>query len=546
MKPEPEIHNSPRQVALPLLLAIAVVAGVLIGLYLGNYQAPDKSIQSSSDKYGQILGLINRDYVDTVNTEELVEYSIKQMLERLDPHTVYIPRRDLELAQSSLEQNFEGVGIEFTIVKDTLFVLNTISGGPSEKVGIQSGDKIVQVNGENIVGETVKTRDVFKLLRGPKGSVVDVAIRRRGFPELLDFKISRDNIPTRAISAKYMVNDSIGYIKLDRFAKGSYSEFYEALESQVTEGVGYLIFDLRDNGGGYLDEATNIIDEFLEPGKLIVYTKGQQVKHNKEYLAQREGLFEEGKVVVLINENSASASEIVAGALQDNDRALIVGRRSFGKGLVQKPNELIDGSELRLTISRYYTPSGRCIQKPYSASDKEYANDYNNRLESGELFSVDSIQVNDSLRYRTTNGRLVYGGGGILPDDFIPKDTSEYSVYLGNLYASNALREAAIYYANDNKQTLLKLGFDHFKKNFEVSTDVLDMVNQQAVERGVYFSRIDFERSENVIKRDFVSLVARNIWGTNAYYEMLNLKDPFIEHSMTLFPSAATILGGSK
>lgn len=546
MKTEPEIHNSPRQVALPVLLAIAVIAGVLIGLYLGNYQAPDKSIQSSSDKYGQILGLINRDYVDTVDTEELVEYSIKQMLERLDPHTVYIPRRDLELAQSSLEQNFEGVGIEFTIVKDTLFVLNTISGGPSEKVGIQSGDKIVKVDGEDIVGETVKTRDVFKLLRGPKGSIVDVSISRRGFPELLDFKISRDNIPTKAISAKYLVNDSTGYIKLDRFAKGSYNEFYEALQLQVSKGVSHLIFDLRDNGGGYLDEATNIIDEFLEPGKLIVYTKGQQVKHNKDYLAQREGLFEAGKVVVLINENSASASEIVSGALQDNDRALIIGRRSFGKGLVQKPNELIDGSELRLTISRYYTPSGRCIQKPYTASDKEYANDYINRLESGELFSVDSIHVNDSLRYKTTNGRLVYGGGGILPDDFIPKDTSEYSIYLGNLYASNALREAAIYYANDNKQKLLKSGFDHFKNNFVVSDEIVDLVNYQAAERGVSYSNADFERSENVIKRDFVSLIARNIWGTNAYYEILNSQDPFLEHSMELFPRAETILSVAK
>ncbi len=536
-------HNTSKQIALPLLLAITLAVGILLGLYMSDYDTPHNKVQEANNKYGQILNLIERDYVDTVDVKALNEEAIEFMLRKLDPHTVYIPSRDIELAQSSLETGFEGVGIEFTIIRDTLFVLNTIHGGPSYFAGIKSGDKLVEVDGKSITSEKLDTREIFKLLRGKEGSVVNVGVIRYGKPDMLHYDITRAKIPTSTIGASYMINKHTGYIKLDRFAEDAHAEFLESLNSLLKEGMAQLILDLRDNGGGYLEEAHMIVDEFLPRGRLIVYTKGKQVSHNKQYKAKKPGAFEEGEVIILMNESSASASEIVAGALQDNDRALIVGRRSFGKGLVQRPCTLDDGSQLRITISRYYTPSNRCIQKPYM-DNENYEDDYQKRLESGELFSADSIKLNDTLKYKTLNGRLVYGGGGILPDDFVPKDTSEYSAYLEKLFTNQVLSEFAIFYANEHHLELERRGFQSFASEFEFTKKDISKFILQAQHNGVLYHEQQFLKSQALIFKILKSTIARNVWGKNEQHFILNNRDPFIHNALRLFPKSDKILSG--
>ncbi|MGB3617959.1 MAG: S41 family peptidase, partial [Catalinimonas sp.] len=359
MKP---IKNTGAQVRLPLLLSLAIAGGILLGATMFGGQN-NRGVLNGYKKFGEILGLIERDYVDTVNTEDLIESAIQQMLENLDPHTVYIPSRDVEMAQTQLEGDFEGIGIEFLIVNDTIQVVSPITDGPSERVGLQAGDKIIAVDGDPVAGVGFTNRDVFDKLRGPKSSKVKVAVQRRGEPSPLDFVITRDKIPSYSIDVAYMIDRQTGYIKVSRFAANTYNEFKQSLEELRAQGMQRMILDLRDNPGGYMDRATKMADEFLSGNKLIVYADGRGERYDSKAFAYRQGMFEEGAVIVLINEGSASASEIVAGALQDNDRALIVGRRSYGKGLVQMPVNLTDGSELRLTIARYYTPSGRSVQK---------------------------------------------------------------------------------------------------------------------------------------------------------------------------------------
>ncbi len=531
--------NSDFQIRLPLLLTIAVAAGILIGATMADGNTTQNNLISGYLKFKEILTFVQRDYVDEVDTDDLVETAINRMLEKLDPHSVYIPTKDLELAKSQLEGEFEGIGIEFNIIKDTIYVVAPLSGGPSEEVGLVSGDKIVKVDNEVVAGVGVDNRKVFELLRGKKGTEVKVGIKRRSADDLINFTITRDKIPQESVDVSYMIDDEMGYIKVSRFAATTYDEFHDALEDLKSKGMTKLVLDLQGNPGGYMDRAINIADEMLSDNKMIVYTKGKQPRYNSEARAYREGIFEDQPIIVLIDEGSASASEIVAGALQDNDRALIVGRRSFGKGLVQMPIPLDDGSELRLTISRYYTPSGRSIQKPYEAGAKEYGQDISNRYEHGELLNVDSIHFNDSLKYETTKGRTVYGGGGIMPDYFVPIDTTNSrNKFLIGLYSTNAVREYTLLYYQNNKAKLEEMTYDEFYNNFAVSDKMLGKIVDLVDEADVEYASEDYEAGKERLRDQVKALIARSVWGNKGAYPIYNQRNNVLQEALKLFDQA--------
>lgn len=534
---EKDMNSSKWAIRLPIIITSAVAVGVLLGANFTTSDHPSGDINQSLFKFREVLGYIDRNYVDEVNTDELVETAVVNMLEKLDPHTVYIPKEEVALAQSQLQGNFEGIGIEFNIFKDTLYVVTPLSGGPSEKVGLQAGDKIVAVNGESMAGVELNTRKVFDKLRGPKGSEVKLDILR-GKDTPLAFTIIRDKIPQASVDVAYMVNREVGFIKVSRFTVTTYDEFYAAMEKLIDQGMQKLVLDLTGNPGGYLDKAVSMVDELLPGNNMIVYTKGKEARYNDEYRAVKKGLFEKGAVVVMIDQGSASASEIVAGALQDNDRALIVGRRSFGKGLVQMPINLTDGSELRLTISRYYTPSGRSIQKPYEGKDEEYSEDLNDRYEQGELFVADSIHVNDTLEYATSKGRKVYGGGGIVPDVFVAIDTTQTSGYLTKLYTSNSLREFTFKYYDFNRKKFEKMGLDEFLNSFEVTDKMLEDLNKLAKENTVDFTPAEFAKSKDLIKIHVKAQIARSNWGEEGFFPVFNQADEIFLEALTLFEQA--------
>ena len=531
--------NSAFQIRLPLLLTVAVAAGILIGATMADGGSPKNNLISGYLKFKEILTYVQHDYVDEVDTDELVETAINKMLEKLDPHSVYIPAKDLELAKSQLEGEFEGIGIEFNIIKDTIYVVAPLSGGPSEEAGLASGDKIVKVDGDVVAGVGVDNRKVYELLRGKKGTEVKIGIKRRDADELLDFTIVRDKIPQESVDASYMVDDEVGYIKVGRFAATTYDEFRAALEDLKSQGMKKLVLDLQDNPGGYMDRAINMVDELLSGNKMIVYTEGKQPRYNSEARAYREGIFEDQPVIVLIDEGSASASEIVSGALQDNDRALIVGRRSFGKGLVQMPIPLDDGSELRLTISRYYTPSGRSIQKPYEEGAKEYSDDIENRFKHGELINPDSIHFDDSLKYETSKGRTVYGGGGIMPDYFVPIDTTNArNKFLIGLYTTNVAREYALLYYEENKSKLEKMDYQDYYDNFEVSDKMLDKIESMVKETGAKYEKEDYEASKDRLREQMKGLIARGVWGNEGAYPIYNKSNKIFQEALKLFDQA--------
>lgn len=525
-------YNNRSQIKLPVFLALALVCGIFIGAMF--FESSKKSdITAAYRKIADVLTYIDKDYVDTVELEELADYSITKMLEKLDPHTVYIPKSDIQMAHSQLESDFEGVGIEFNIIRDTIIVVAPISGGPSDQAGLLAGDKIVKVNDSLIAGKPISNADVFSLLRGKKGSIVKLTIQRGAQKKYFDFQVVRDKIPTYSIDISYMVDSETGYIKVSRFSAGTYNEFKEALDKLKAMGMNNLILDLRDNPGGYMDRATKMADEFISGNKLIVYTDGKDSKYDQRIYASRKGVFEDGAIVVLINEGSASASEIVSGALQDNDRALIVGRRSFGKGLVQMPITLKDDSELRLTISRYYTPSGRCIQKPYTgASLDEYNNDLLKRYNHGEFFHLDSIRLNDSLKYTTLNGRTVYGGGGIMPDIFVPRDTSSFTNYLVELFNRNIIREYTLNYYSNNKEKLEQYSIEEFRKSFHITDAMLDELIAMATASGLKFREKEFRKSREYIKQNMKAYIARSVWGNNGFYPILNASDEIFIQAM--------------
>lgn len=524
-------QNTGYQIRLPLVLCLGIAVGVLIGGNLKNKRA-GSDVNSDMQKFREVLTQIKDEYVDTINTTALVDDAIQHMLHKLDPHSAYIPASDRIAANEDLRGNFDGIGIEFNIFNDTVVVVSALSGGPSEALGIQSGDKIVEVDGKSLAGSTITTSDVTKALKGPKGTEVKVKILRRN--KELSYNIVRDKIPNHSVDVAYMVTPEIGYIKVNRFSATTYEEFQKGLARLKEKGMKKLILDLQGNPGGYMNMAIEMADEFLSNGKKIVSQKGKERKYNAEATATSRGQFEKGDLIVLVNEGSASASEILAGALQDNDRALIVGRRSFGKGLVQSPFDLSDGSELRLTISRYYTPSGRSIQKPYEDGD-EYAMDIVSRYNHGEFFHADSIKFNDTLKYLTLNGRSVYGGGGIMPDYFVPLDTTLNSHYLNELYTSISIHEYTFWYADKHREELLERGFDHFFRNFKVTDEMINGLVKVGERNKVRPDYRDLRRRRHLFETHIKAQIARKIWGNEGFYPVFNQTNEIYLRAVELF-----------
>ena len=512
------IPEPPKRPNYAFLIPILMGLTLAIGLWLGTMFIPSgggsSAITETSNKYNTVLQMIEDRYVDTVDNDLLIESSIEGMIEKLDPHSSYIPAKDLQGVNEQLDGKFGGVGIRFLIHDDTLVATHILPGSPSIKAGMMPGDRIIAVDGEDIANGEVTNEKVMDLLKGKEGTTVKVRIFRKGLVK--DLSIIRGSIGVSSIDAAIMLTPEIGFIKLNSFTFLAGKEFEEAARELKEKGMKKLIFDLRNNGGGYMSAATDIADQFLEAGKLIVYTEGRQ-EDREEYFSSSRGMLEETDVVILINSLSASASEIVAGAIQDNDRGFIMGRRSFGKGLVQDQMELKDGSALRLTISRYYTPTGRCIQKPYG-DGVDYENDYFHRIENGELLNEDSVKVDESLKFETPGGRTVYGGGGIYPDVFIPNDTSGASYYLTELYYGGAFNHWAINYLDKNRDRLKD--FKSFEKNFSINAAMFERFIEYASKLGIERNDYDIVTSRTVIKNRMKAEIARHVWEDNGYYSV--------------------------
>jgi carboxyl-terminal processing protease len=529
-----EIGNSKTQIALPLVLCVGLAAGIFIGSKLSSGNRFTSDVGKDVQKFREALTYIQKDYVDKVNTTELVDDAIEHMLTKLDPHSVYIAARDTSQANESLRGNFDGIGVEFNIFNDTITVVTPLSGGPSEALGIRSGDKIVKVDSIIVAGIGITNADVMRYLKGPRGTEVKVSIARRGESELMEYTIIRDKIPTYSVDVAYMVDQEIGYIKVSRFAATTYKEFEESLKKLKSQGMKKLVLDLQGNPGGYMDMAISMLDDFLPSGNKIVFTKGKASRYDQDAFATNKGSFEEGDLIVLVNEGSASASEIVAGALQDNDRALVVGRRTFGKGLVQTTFNLDGGSEMRLTISRYYTPSGRSIQKPYD-DGTEYDRDIVSRYTRGEFFHADSIKFNDSLKYTTQNGRTVYGGGGIMPDYFVSLDTTLNSHYLNELYISNAINEYTFDYADKNREALEKMGWEKFYATFSVSDSMLDELVAAGKRAKVKPDYQELKERKRVFQIHVKAQIARKIWGNAGFFPVFNETNEVFLQAIKMF-----------
>lgn len=507
----------------------AVIAVSLMTLQVSAQVIPEAEssrtdFEASVEKLTSLLYHIEKSYVDSVEINRVTEDAIRSLLAELDPHSAYITAEDVARANEGLEGNFEGIGIQFNIIHDTVTVVSPIAGGPSESLGILPGDQIIEVDGEVFSGEGVTNHKVTSTLRGPKDSKVVLGIKRRGTPDLLTFEVIRDEIPIFSLDAAYMATDKIGYIKLNRFSRTTVPEFQEALEKLKAQGMEDLILDLQGNGGGLLQSSINLADEFLELGKLIVYTEGRSYPR-REAKASSVGGFETGRLVVLINEGSASASEIVAGAVQDWDRGLIVGRRSFGKGLVQRPIHLPDGSLVRLTTQKYYTPSGRSIQKPYDDGLEAYYQERYKRFESGELYSLDSLELPDSLKYFTNKKRTVYGGGGILPDVFVALDTSQNSTLNSNLIRQGHLNTFAISYTNQHREALNKkyATVESYIEGYGMDAVIEELKEYTLAEDPDFeWDEEDFIHSKSMIEGRLKALIARNLWDISAYYQVFN------------------------
>ncbi len=536
--------NDKKTINLPIVAAVSLAIGLIIGaIFFGNSTGRSNKAELNS-KFKEILMHIDQSYVDDVNIDSLADYGIEKMLEKLDPHTGYLPPQDAELAKSELQAGFDGIGVEFNIFNDSLFVVSPLVGGPSESIGILTGDIILKADSTSLTGKKLSSNLVFSNLRGPRNSMVKLLIKRKGYAKPLIFIVKRDKIPTFSIDAAYLMSDNkTGYIKVNRFAETTFDEFKAHLENLKSEGMTQMVLDLRGNPGGYMDRATDMVDELVDGNGVIVYTKGKDKSNNYEVKASKDGIFEKGKIVVLVDEGSASASEIVSGALQDYDRATIVGRRTFGKGLVQAPIALSDGSELRLTISRYYIPSGRSIQKPYLLGhQEEYMEDLSNRHKNKELYVQDSIKTKGKTKFKTRAGRVVYGGGGITPDVFVAQDTTYFTPYLIDLFAKNIFRDFALKYALDNKAVFLKQGFPFFLNSFEINEQILKNFNSEAIKNKIVFSAKDFQLSKEFIKTHLKALISRNIWKnaeknglTNEFYQVINQNDQMMKVGMRSF-----------
>ncbi|MDD3319918.1 MAG: S41 family peptidase [Paludibacter sp.] len=487
-------------------------------------------------KLTNALTAISNLYVDSIDDKKLVETALESILKDLDPHSSYIPKEEVERVNEPLEGSFEGVGIQFQLLEDTLLVVQTISGCPAEKVGVLPGDRIIYIGEELIAGQKLQNSDIMKRLRGPKGTEVIVKILRRGINELMVFKITRDKIPLFSVDANYMISKEIGYIKVNNFGSTTVQEFEKAFKKLQKEGMKSLILSLQGNGGGYLSAAIQLADEFLPADKLIVYTQGlNQSKSVAESTAS--GDFENGKLIVLVDEYSASASEIVSGALQDWDRAIIVGRRSFGKGLVQRQFPLIDGSMMRLTTARYYTPTGRCIQKSYKDGTDKYERDLIDRYNNGELLHADSIHFPDSLHYQTLNlKRTVYGGGGIMPDIFVPLDTTKFTTYHRKIINRGIINKVSVQYLDQHRTELKKKypTFEKYNKEYQVSDEVLNELQKQAEIEKIEVDSAQLETSKSLIKLQIKALIARDLWEMNEYYKVMDIENESLQKAIQI------------
>ena len=477
-------------------------------------------------------------YVDKVDEEKLVENAIRGMLDKLDPHSSYLTPKEVEQSNEPLNGNFEGIGVQFNMIEDTLLVIQPVTNGPSEKVGIIAGDRIVSVNDTAIAGVKMSKEEIMKRLRGPKGTKVRLGIVRQGIKDLLKFTVVRDKIPVKSVDATYMIRPGIGYIRIGSFGATTDDEFVESLSRLQQQGMEHLILDLQENGGGYLKAAVDIANEFLGKGDLIVYTEGRKVPRT-EYKADGKGVFLNGKIVVLVDGYTASAAEIVTGAIQDQDRGIVVGRRTFGKGLVQRPIDLPDGSMIRLTIAHYYTPSGRCIQKPYEkGKGRDYAMDVYNRLKSGELMSADSVHFADSLKYYTLrNHRAVYGGGGIMPDEFVPLDTTKYTRYHRELSAKGMVINGNLRYVDQHRKILQGQykDFADFRSRFDIPQQVIDNIFAEGEKQKVR-PKDEAERQQTLpyLRLQLKALVARDLWGMDEYFAIINEMNDAVKRALEL------------
>jgi carboxyl-terminal processing protease len=527
---------------LPLIFSLILIAGILIGNWYSSHfygqnlslkeifrtgkssnphgSGGNPSLMPSNNKLGSILSYISSEYVDSISVDALTETAIPAILDELDPHSVYIPAQDLTKYNEPLVGNFSGIGVQFNMVDDTVAIINTIANGPSEIVGVFAGDRIVKVNGRTVAGVKLPSDSIVGMLRGPKGTTVKVAVMRRSEKNLLDFEITRDDIPLYSVDVAYMINDKTGYIKISTFAQTTYDEFIKAVEKLHAKGMNKLILDLRSNGGGIMEAATRLADEFLDDNKLIVYTQGK-ARARYDVYSTAGGICNKDELCILMDEFSASASEILAGAIQDNDRGTIIGRRSFGKGLVQEQVQFRDGSALRLTIARYYTPTGRSIQKPYTNNKLDYYSDLNKRYDHGEFENADSIKFSDSLRFVTPGGKVVYGGGGIMPDIFVPMDTSGISPYFNRVRNLGLIYRFAFDYSDKNRENLSKFkNAADLSAHLDKTTYFKDFLKYSEL-KGVSQNIKDLNTSEDLIKVQIKAYIARNSIDNEGFYPII-------------------------
>lgn len=514
------------------MVAVGLAIGVFVSLITENIMLKRRAQVVATSKFDEVMYHINNAYVDTVNNKKLEEDAIVAMMEELDPHSQYISVEEFNAVNDPLLGSFEGIGVQFRIVEDTVAIVNTIKGGPSEKVGVMAGDRIVYVDDSLVAGIKIKNESVMRLLKGPKGTKVNVRIFRRGEKDLLDFTITRDVIPTYSVDIAYMLDDKTGYIKLSKFSATTHKEFVKAAKRLKQEGMSQLILDLRGNGGGYLGEAVDIADEFLPKGSLVVFTEGR-FRPKKTYNARRKGLLEDMPLAVLIDDESASASEIVAGAVQDNDRGTIVGRRSFGKGLVQEQVMLSDNSAIRITVARYYTPTGRCIQKPFDGNLEDYLLESYDRYEKGELFSADSIHLNDTLKYYTPKGKVVYGGGGIIPDVYVPlvDDSTEY--YFNRIVNLGILYQYAFDYCDSHRQELARYKtVTEFDQSFHVTDAMFNELVSRAEKKNIKGNTLEKQvarRETNILLKAYI---ARDLFEEEGFYPIYRPMDDMLQKAI--------------
>lgn len=534
------MKNSSRFI--PVVIAVSIVIGILIGTFYTKHFAGNRLgiINGSSNKLNALLRIIDDQYVDTVNMTDLVEKAMPQILAELDPHSTYIPAQNLEEVNSELEGSFSGIGVQFTIQDDTIHINAVVQGGPSEKVGLMAGDRIVTVNDSLFVGKKVTNETAMRNLKGPKGSQVKLGIRRATEKGLLSFDITRGDIPQNTIDAAYMLDNDFGYVQVSKFGRTTHVELLNALAQLNHKNCKGLIIDLRGNTGGYMEAAVRMVNEFLPEGKLIVYAEGRNYERTEDK-ANGTGSCQKLPLIVLVDEGSASASEIFSGAIQDNDRGTIVGRRSFGKGLVQQPIDFNDGSAIRLTIARYYTPSGRCIQRPYeSGKDRNYELDLYTRYEHGEFFSKDSIKQDESVRYYTGLGRSVYGGGGIMPDVFVPRDTIGFTSYLSNVLNKGLTIQYSFQYTDSNREKLSQYDSEESLLNYLRQQGVVEKFIQYADKKGVQRRNILIQKSYKLIEMNLYGNIIYNMLGREAYIRYVNQSDPTVKAAIELLEKGET------